>query len=119
LRSALAKLALSAASAQQPDAGSDAGLIAFSERVKQLASATATPPFSHKVAVSQLYDAYGRKFSDAGGLDDFKTRLLAAHNASLIDLLPLDDPKSLDPQTRARSEIKTERRDLHFVDRRA
>lgn len=120
LRSALAKLALSTASAKRPDdAGSDASLKAFAERVKQLASATVTPPFSHKAAISQLYDAYGRNFSDAGGLDAFKARLLAAHNASFIDLLPLDDPKSLDPQTRARSEIKTERRNLHFVDRRA
>jgi hypothetical protein len=120
LRSALAKLALSIASAKQVcKAGPDPDLRAFAERVKQLAAATATPPFSHKAAISQLYDAYGRKFSDAGGLDAFKARLLAAHNASLIDLLPLDDPKSLDAQTRARSEIKTGRKDLHFVDRRA
>jgi len=75
--------------------------------------------FAHKASIAEIYDAYGRKQPDAGSLAAFKARLLDAHNKGEIDLLPLDDPKSMDPALRARSAIKGDSgTDYYFVDRR-
>ena len=90
----------------------------FSARVRQISAEVTTPPFTHKAAIAQIYDAYGRKYRDAGALEEFKQRLYRAYVLQELVLLPLDDPKALDPQLRHRSEITTRTMPLHFVDRR-
>ena len=95
----------------------------FAEQINEIARDVETSipgggKFAHKASIAEIYDAYGRKQPDAGSLAEFKARLLDAHNKGEIDLLPLDDPKSMDPALRARSAIKTEYNEYHFVDRR-
>jgi hypothetical protein len=127
LRTVLVKLALncrvepSATIADQPisERDADAGdAKEFSIRIRHIAAEVTTPPFTHKASIAQIYDAYGRKHRDAGALEEFKQRLYRAYVLQELVLLPLDDPKALDPQLRDRSEIKTPTMPLHFVDRR-
>ncbi|MBJ7532671.1 hypothetical protein JDN40_00805 [Rhodomicrobium vannielii ATCC 17100] len=97
--------------------GTEDGIGEFAERVQAIANELSTPPFSHKVAISQVYDAYGRVHKDAGPLDAFKARLLVANSKGVLSLYPLDEPKSLDAETRGRSAIDTQYGRYHFVAR--
>ena len=74
-------------------------------------------PFRHKTPIALIYDVYGRRHDDAGPLDTFKQRLLAAAAAGHLALLPLDDPSALDDTNRRRSELVTPTERLHFVER--
>lgn len=116
LRKTLAQTAVSLSLVT--DAGEDDGdeLSQFAGRVKALTRKLETPPFSHKVSVSQVYDAYGRAHSDVGSLDSFKTRLFRAHVRDLLTLLPLDDPSAMSSELRKRSEIPADLSPLHFVE---
>jgi len=89
----------------------------FAKSVQALADRLSTPPFSNKVAIAQVYDAYGREHGDAGSLDTFKSKLLQAHNEGLIDLHPLDAPRALDDDSRERSRIETRYGWYYFVAR--
>jgi hypothetical protein len=92
-------------------------LAAFARKVQAVADGLSTPPFSRKVAIGQLYDAYGRENSDAGSLQAFKARLLQANASGLIRLHPLDEPEALDAELRTRSVIETSRTRYHFIAR--
>jgi hypothetical protein len=56
----------------------------FAARVKQLAEKLTTPPFQGRVAIAQVYDAYGRIHPDAGSLQSFKARLVEAAKARAL-----------------------------------
>ncbi len=84
-------------------------LTAFAKRVQTLTNQLETPPIHDSVAVAQVYDAYGRQFPDAGRLDAFKQRLLAAHRARLIMMRTLDMPDALPTELRERSTIEGQR----------
>jgi len=104
--------------AQMPAAGSETRAdAAFAKSVQALAERLSTPPFSHKVAIAQVYDAYGREHRDAGSLESFKEKLLAAHDDNLITLHPLDAPRALDDDLRERSRIETRYGWYYFVAR--
>jgi len=104
--------------AQMPSAGSPTRADpAFAKSVQALAERLSTPPFSHKVAIAQVYDAYGREHRDAGSLESFKEKLLAAHDDNLITLHPLDAPRALDDDLRERSRIETRYGWYYFVAR--
>jgi hypothetical protein len=92
-------------------------LAAFAERVLDITRTAHAGPFSHKTPIGLIYDVYGQRHADAGSLEDFKRRLLAASTAGHLALLPLDDPGALEAGSRARSEIVTATERLHFVQR--
>lgn len=116
LRKALVKRAVSLSFTSQRDEGDDKELGTFAFRVKGVAAKLETPPFSHKVSISQVYDAYGRLHSDVGSLDAFKARLFKAHVEDHLTLLPLDDPAAMSSDLRKRSEIPADLSPLHFVE---
>lgn len=122
LRRAVARLAIRLAlpSSQVTDGkiGRTNGAVAeFAKRVTLVTAEIATPPFTHKTAIAQVYDAYGRRYADAGDMGAFKQRLVDAYRAHELTLLPLDDPNGLDKAIRVRSEIVTRTERLHFVQR--
>ena len=92
-------------------------LHSFAGKVQAVANKLSTPPFSHKIAIAQLYDAYGREHTDAGPLNSFKSRLLEANTEGLLNLYPLDEPEGLDPELRSRSLIDSHYGRYHFVAR--
>jgi hypothetical protein len=101
-----------------PPSETDAAAIdAFARRVSEIAAHVSTPPFAHKASIAQVYDAYGRKFPDAGALHAFQARLLSAHMAGLIHLLPLDQPGALAPDAYRRSRVETPDGPAFFIDR--
>jgi hypothetical protein len=103
---------------RDPMTETDAAAIdAFARRVSEVAARVSTPPFAHKAAIAQVYDAYGRKFPDAGALLAFQARLLSAHMAGLIHLLPLDQPGALAPDAYRRSRVDTPDGPAFFVER--
>jgi hypothetical protein len=103
----------------RPPSETDAAAIdAFAGRVREIAAHVSTPPFAHKASIAQVYDAYGRKFPDAGALLAFQARLLSAHMAGLIHLLPLDQPGALAPDVYRRSRVETPDGPAFFVERR-
>jgi len=114
-----AALALGARGTTQPDAGATPTRVdaAFASNVQVLADKLSTPPFSNKVAIAQVYDAYGREHRDAGSLDTFKEKLLAAHKKGLLKLRALDEPQAMDQELRERSLIKTRYGWYYFVAR--
>lgn len=90
-------------------------LKAFAARVQEIADSLSIPPFNEKVSISQVYDAYGRKYADAGKIVEFKSRLLQSLRSELISLKRSDSPKMLSPDIRSRSEIVDGRTTFHFV----
>lgn len=118
LRSLLIKAAL-VLSADDEGSSTDDGKVRaeFAKRVNDTARELTTPPFSDAVAIAQIYDAYGRKFADAGGLESFKRRLLEAHQDRMITLLTLDRPEAMDRELRGRSVVKGTRWEFHLVKR--
>src|SRR5215813_995065 len=98
---------------QAPDpAGVDSG---FADRIKEVAASLSTPPFQGRVAIAQVYDAYGRVHADAGSLANFKERLVQAAKARQLDLGRLDLPEHMDRDLRARSAARWGSDDVHFV----
>lgn len=95
-----------------PPSGDAAG---FATRVQAVAEALTTPPFQGRVAIAQVYDAYGRVHPDAGSLQSFKERLVAAAFKQLLQLGRLDLPERMDRDLRLRSEAPWGRDLVHFV----
>jgi hypothetical protein len=87
----------------------------FAERVKVIAHALSTPPFQGRVAIAQVYDAYGRQYPDAGSLESFKHRLLAAAKAHELHLSRLDLPEHVNRELRTRSATPSGSDEVHFV----
>lgn len=87
----------------------------FAARVQAVAEALTTPPFQGRVAIAQVYDAYGRVHPDAGSLQSFKERLVAAAFKQLLQLGRLDLPERMDRDLRLRSEAPWGRDLVHFV----
>ncbi len=90
----------------------------FATRIQELANEMTTPPFSDRVAIGDLYDAYGRLHEDAGSLASFKERLVAAKRAGLIQLRRLDHVSALDRELAQRSLLLDAGFESHFVARR-
>lgn len=80
------------------------GVNDFAGRVISIAKKLNTPPFSGKVAIAQVYDAYGRDYPDAGSLDSFKQRLVDAAKNQIIKLSTLDIPHYMEEDLRNRSQ---------------
>ncbi|MEL6187207.1 MAG: hypothetical protein AAFU79_21490, partial [Myxococcota bacterium] len=89
----------------------------FAGRVLEIVATRTTPPFEDRLAISDLYDRYGREFDDAGSLSTFKVRLLDAHKEGEILLRRLDYLGSADPETMERSEVERDGHRYHFVGR--
>jgi hypothetical protein len=87
----------------------------FATLVKQLAEQLTTPPFQGRVAIAQVYDAYGRIHPDAGSLTSFKARLIEAAKRHEILLGRLDLPERMDKDLRLRSETPWDTEYVHFV----
>jgi hypothetical protein len=87
----------------------------FAGRVKEVAKSLSTPPFVGRVAIAQLYDAYGRVHPDAGSLTSFKERLVAAAKGHELELGRLDLPERMDRDLRLRSEASWGTDTVHFV----
>lgn len=87
----------------------------FAERVKAVARSLSTPPFQGRVAIAQVYDAYGRTHPDAGSLESFKQRLVHAAKARAIDLSRLDMPERMSDELRHRSKTQWGSDEVHFV----
>jgi hypothetical protein len=83
-----------------------AGADGFAERVKEVARLLSTPPFQGRVAIAQVYDEYGRAHPDAGSLESFKQRLVAAAKARSLDLSRLDLPEHMSGELRNRSKTQ-------------
>jgi hypothetical protein len=95
----------------------DTELAAFADRVRDITRTAHAGRFAHKTPIAHVYDVYGGLHADAGSLDAFKQRLLAAATAGHLALLPLDDPTAMDEHHRHRCEIVTPTERLHFVQR--
>ena len=87
----------------------------FAARVKEVAKSLSTPPFQGRVAIAQIYDAYGRVHADAGSLASFKERLVAAAKERELRLGRLDLPERMDRDLRLRSEVFWGTDTVHFV----
>jgi hypothetical protein len=87
----------------------------FAARVKQVAEKLTTPPFQGRVAIAQVYDAYGRIHPDAGSLQSFKARLVEAAKARALVLGRLDMPEGMPRDLRERSETPWDSDEVHFV----
>jgi hypothetical protein len=87
----------------------------FATRVREVALTLSTPPFQGRVAIAQVYDAYGKVHPDAGSLQSFKERLVQAAKAREIDLGRLDLPERMPKDLRQRSETAWGSDEVHFV----
>jgi hypothetical protein len=87
----------------------------FATRVKEIAKSLSTPPFQGRVAIAQVYDAYGRLHPDAGSLASFKERLVTAARGRELELSRLDLPERMDRDLRLRSEAPWGTDTVHFV----
>jgi hypothetical protein len=79
-----------------------------------------TPPFTGRVAIAQVYDAYGKRYADAGSLVDFKRRLLEAARKREINLQKVDMGELMGKDLRERSQVQWDSDVVHLllVDRR-
>jgi hypothetical protein len=87
----------------------------FAARIKEVARSLSTPPFEGRVAIAQVYDAYGKVHPDAGSLASFKERLVRAAKARQLDLGRLDLPERMDRDLRLRSAAEWGTDEVHFV----
>ena len=87
----------------------------FAERVKAVARSLSTPPFQGRVAIAQVYDAFGRAHPDAGSLNSFKERLVAAAKSRSLDLSRLDMPELMSGELRNRSKTRWGSDEVHFI----
>ena len=110
-------LAQSERSATQnmPDVLAANGKGGFAGKVNGVATKLSTPPFHGRVAIAQVYDAYGKFYPDAGSLEKFKERLVEAARKREIQLGRLDLPERMGRDLRERSETRWDRDDVHFV----
>ena len=91
------------------------GVGEFAGNVSKVASQLVTPPFQDRVAIAQVYDAYGRDYPDAGSLESFKKRLVGAAKAHRLQLGRLDLPERMARELRERSETLWDRDEVHFI----
>jgi hypothetical protein len=94
----------------------------FAQRVQAIAKILPDTPmaggqgaFEGKVAIKQIYDRYGRHFSDAGDLNSFKARLIDASKKREVDLSRADSPQYLDKTLYNDSAAKWGTDSVHFV----
>jgi hypothetical protein len=92
----------------------------FSQRVLDVSRDVSTPPFTGRVAIAQVYDAYGKRYADAGSLADFKRRLLEAARKREINLQKVDMGELMGKDLRERSQVQWDTDVVHLllVDRR-
>ncbi|MGP0061442.1 MAG: hypothetical protein ACLPID_19395 [Beijerinckiaceae bacterium] len=110
-RKGVIALAVERASTALPSPPDDS----FAARIMHVAEKLTTPPFQGRVAIAQIYDAYGRVHPDAGSLQSFKARLVEAAEAQKILLGRLDLPERMDKDLRLRSETSWGTNRVHFV----
>jgi hypothetical protein len=91
------------------------GVGEFAANVSKVAAQLVTPPFQDRVAIAQVYDAYGRDYPDAGSLENFKKRLVGAAKAHRLQLGRLDLPERMARELRQRSETLWDRDEVHFI----
>ena len=122
LRERLVVIGVSLAGAESPlvaAAGSGRSVTkggdSFAMRVRDVALTLSTPPFQGRVAIAQVYDAYGRVHPDAASLQSFKERLVQAAKAREIELGRLDLPERMSKELRQRSETTWGLDEVHFV----
>jgi hypothetical protein len=89
--------------------------VRFATNVLDVAAKLRTPPFEGRVAIAQLYDAYGEHYDDAGTLAEFKHRLIAATKRRELSLLRLDMPDQMSRDLRERSQTSLDNDVVHFV----
>lgn len=87
----------------------------FATKVHGIASKLSTPPFQGRVAIAQVYDAYGKVYPDAGALKRFKERLVDAARSREIQLGRLELPERMGNDLRERSETRWDQDSVHFV----
>ncbi|MEN0065218.1 MAG: hypothetical protein AAGA48_23945, partial [Myxococcota bacterium] len=87
----------------------------FSARVLALVRSMETPPFVGRVAIAQVFDAYGAKYQDGTTLEDFKQSLVKAAKSRELQLDSLELPEMMDPALRDRSMTKWNRENVHLV----
>lgn len=114
LRTRLVQIGVSQHPAGTRPAASN-GSASFAARVRGVAKTLSTPPFKGRVAIAQVYDAYGRVHPDAGSLASFKERLVGAAKARELDLSRLDLPERMSTELRQRSETPWDTDQVHFV----
>jgi hypothetical protein len=87
----------------------------FARNVLDIAGNLTTPPFDGRVAISQVYDAYGKRYADAGSLTDFKRRLVDAARRRELSLQRIDMPELIAPDVRERSQTQWDSDVVHLV----
>ncbi len=87
----------------------------FAARVREIADSLTTPPFQGRVAIAQVYDAYGKVHPDAGSLASFKERLVQSAKTRDIGLARRDLPERMSWDLRERSEARWDSYEVHFV----
>jgi hypothetical protein len=93
----------------------DRSRLTFAQNVLDIAGQLATPPFDGRVAISQVYDAYGKRHADAGSLPDFKRRLVDAARKRELSLQRVDMPELIAPDVRERSQTQWDSDVVHLV----
>jgi hypothetical protein len=86
----------------------------FAERVMTIAR-KCSPHIKGRVAIADVYDAYGRPYPDAGSMKSFKERLVAAAKARYLDLGRLDMPERMNREKRERSTTMWDRDEVHLI----
>lgn len=108
LRMALVRHALRPRPEQLPSTG-------FAQNVLAVASEISTPPFTGRVAIAQVYDAYGKRYADAGSLVDFKRRLVDAARQREVSLQKVDMGELMAKELRERSQTHWDSDVVHLL----
>lgn len=90
-------------------------LTGFAKTVRELAKTLRTAPFEGRVAIAQVYDAGIARDLDFGTLDEFKSRVVTAARAGLLDLERYDIAGPMDSALRERSRTAFGRDERHFI----
>ena len=90
-------------------------LTGFANTVRELAKTLRTAPFEGRVAIAQVYDAGIARDLDFGTLDEFKSRVVTAARAGLLDLERYDIAGPMDSALRERSRTAFGRDERHFI----
>jgi hypothetical protein len=90
-------------------------LTGFAKTVRELAKTLRTAPFEGRVAIAQVYDAGISRDLDFGTLDEFKSRVVTAARAGLLDLERYDIAGPMDSSLRERSRTVFGRDERHFI----
>lgn len=86
----------------------------FAARVLTAAAKIGRP--GTNVAIFSIYSAYGVDNADAGSLESFKSRLVAAAKARDLDLARCDMVQALGRELRDLSATQYGGEDLHYVE---